>query len=85
MLQQIQEAARKAEQSSLPQKSEVSEEKPKPKGTSFKNLNERILGFDMFQTPFHFNLPTGSSSFPTKEGLCFSGLLVIVLGVYGVV
>ena len=39
----------------------------------------------MFQTPFHFNLPTGSETFPTWEGFAFSVLLVIVLGVYGIV
>ena len=39
----------------------------------------------MFQTPFHFNLPTGSETFPTWEGFAFTVLLVIVLTVYGIV
>lgn len=39
----------------------------------------------MFQKPFHFNLPTGSSTYPSTQGLVFTVILTVILIVYGLV
>ena len=49
------------------------------------NIGEKLKTLDMFQTPFRFNLPNGSPTYPSGQGLVFSALLIVTLIIYALV